>query len=75
MSTAPAGPLVLVVDDEPPVRRFLRTALPAAGYRLIEATTGAEALRLAADHMPDVVLLDLGLPDMDGREVALALRK
>ena len=75
MSSAPSGPLVLVVDDEPPVRRFLRAALPAAGYRLIEASTGAEALRLAADHVPDVVLLDLGLPDMEGREVALALRR
>ncbi|MSR62077.1 MAG: response regulator transcription factor [Planctomycetes bacterium] len=67
--------MVLIVDDEPQVRRFLRTALPAAGYRLVEAATGAEALRMAEQYVPDVVLLDLGLPDMDGRAVALALRK
>lgn len=71
----PDGALVLIVDDEPQVRRFLRTSLPAAGFRWIEAGTGAEALRLAAQYVPDVVLLDLGLPDMEGREVALALRK
>jgi len=69
------GPLVLIVDDEPQVRRFLRTALPAAGYRFLEAESGAEALRMAEQYVPDVVLLDLGLPDMEGREVALALRK
>jgi len=74
VSAAP-GPLVLIVDDEPQVRRFLRTALPAAGYRFVEAETGAEALRMAEQYVPDVVLLDLGLPDMEGREVALALRK
>lgn len=75
MSTAPPGPLVLIVDDEPQVRRFLRTALPAAGYRFVEAENGAEALRLAEQYVPDVVLLDLGLPDMEGREVARALRR
>ena len=75
MSSAPAGPLVLIVEDEPQVRRFLRTSLPAAGFRWIEAATGAEALLLAEQYVPDLVLLDLGLPDMDGREVALALRK
>jgi two-component system KDP operon response regulator KdpE len=69
------GPLVLIVDDEPQVRRFLRTSLPGAGFRWIEAATGAEALRLAAQYVPDLVLLDLGLPDMEGRDVALALRK
>ncbi len=71
----PAGPLVLIVDDEPQVRRFLRTSLPAAGFRWIEAANGAEALRLAQQYVPDVILLDLGLPDMEGREVALELRK
>ncbi len=70
-----AGPLVLIVDDEPQVRRFLRTSLPAAGFRWIEAATGAEALSLAEQYVPDVVLLDLGLPDMEGREVARALRR
>jgi len=72
---SPAGPLVLIVDDEPQVRRFLRTSLPAAGFRWVEAATGAEALRLANQYVPDVVLLDLGLPDMEGREVARALRQ
>src|SRR6185436_994778 len=67
--------LVLVVDDEPQVRRFLRTGLPAAGFRCLEAATGAEAIRLAEQYVPDAVLLDLGLPDMDGSEVARALRK
>ena len=72
---AASGPLVLVVEDEPVIGRFLRTGLGAAGFRSLEAATGAEALRLAAQYVPDVVLLDLGLPDMEGREVALALRK
>lgn len=77
MSAPPTanGPLVLIVDDEPQVRRFLRTSLPSAGFRWIEAATGAEALRLAGQYVPDVVLLDLGLPDMEGREVARALRE
>jgi two-component system KDP operon response regulator KdpE len=70
-----AGPLVLIVDDEPQVCRYLRTSLAAAGFRWLEAGTGAEAQRLAEQYVPDVVLLDLGLPDMDGREVALALRQ
>lgn len=67
-------PQVLVVDDEPQVRRFLRLSLGAHGYRVLEAKTGEEALRLAAAHVPDVVLLDLGLPDMDGVQVARQLR-
>jgi two-component system KDP operon response regulator KdpE len=77
MNAAPEGPgpLVLIIEDEPQVRRFLRTSLPAAGFRWIEAPTGAEALRLASQYVPDVVLLDLGLPDMEGRSVALALRQ
>ena len=77
MSSQPTngGPLVLIVEDESQVRRFLRTSLSAAGHRWLEAATGAEALRLAKQYVPDVVLLDLGLPDMDGREVARALRE
>jgi two-component system KDP operon response regulator KdpE len=65
---------VLVVDDEPQVRRFLRLSLTAHGYRVLEAETGAAALVLAPAHVPDVVLLDLGLPDLDGVEVARRLR-
>jgi two-component system KDP operon response regulator KdpE len=72
---AAAGPLVLIVEDEPQMRRLLRTGLPSRGLRCIEAETGAEALRLAAQYVPDVVLLDLGLPDMEGVEVARRLRE
>lgn len=60
---------VLVVDDEPQIQRFLRPALAACGYDVLTADTGREALRLIASAAPDVVVLDLGLPDMDGKEV------
>lgn len=65
---------ILVVDDEPQILRFLRPALEAADYEMIEADTGSEALRRAATLAPDVVILDLGLPDMDGKEVVTRLR-
>ena len=68
-------PVLLVVEDEAPMRRFLRTSLANHGYRIVEATTGAEALALARSHNPELVLLDLGLPDMDGLEVACRLRE
>jgi two-component system KDP operon response regulator KdpE len=70
-----AGRLVLVVEDEPQVLRFLRASLGAHGYRLVEATTGRQALVEAATRTPDLVLLDLGLPDMDGVDVARRLRE
>jgi two-component system KDP operon response regulator KdpE len=70
-----AGRLVLVVEDEPQVLRFLRASLGAHGYRLAEATNGAAALVEAATRTPDLVLLDLGLPDMDGVDVARRLRE
>ncbi len=70
-----AGRLILVVEDEPQVLRFLRASLGAHGYRLAEATTGAQALVEAATRTPDLVLLDLGLPDMDGVDVARRLRE
>ncbi len=60
---------VLIVDDEPQIRRFLKPALTAAGYDVLTAETGQEALRLLASAAPDVVVLDLGLPDMDGKDV------
>jgi two-component system KDP operon response regulator KdpE len=65
---------ILVVDDEPQIQRFLRPALNAAGYEVVAAATGAEALKAAATAAPDVVILDLGLPDMDGKEVIARLR-
>lgn len=68
-------PLVLVVDDEPQMRRFVRLALSSRGYRTIEAATGNEGLRQATAYTPDVVLLDLGLPDMDGIEIVKLLRE
>ena len=69
------GPLVLVVEDEPPMRRFLRAALGAHDYRLIEAGTVAEAELLASTHNPDLMLLDLGLPDGDGIVLTRKLRE
>jgi two-component system KDP operon response regulator KdpE len=70
----PLLPLVLVIDDEPQVRRFLRTTLPPHGYRLVEASTGGQGLLDAAASVPDLVILDLGLPDVDGAEVIERLR-
>ncbi|HQT73264.1 MAG TPA: response regulator, partial [Acidiphilium sp.] len=66
---------VLVVDDEPQIHRFLKPALEAAGYVVLRADRGVEALRLAATLVPDVILLDLGLPDLDGQEVIVKLRE
>jgi len=70
-----AGPLVLLVEDEVQVRRFLRASLFARGYRLQEAERGEQALRFAAEFVPDLVILDLGLPDMDGLDVIRRLRE
>ena len=67
-------PLVLVVEDEPQVMRFLRATLPAHGYRVLEAANGAQALVQAQTQQPDLVLLDLGLPDLDGLEVTRRIR-
>lgn len=64
----------LVVDDDPQILRALRINLSVRGYDVRTAATGAEALRIAADHRPEVVILDLGLPDMSGIEVLAALR-
>ena len=72
----PRPPLVvLVVEDEPQVMRFLRATLPAHGYRMLEAVNGAQALVEAQTRQPDVVLLDLGLPDVDGLEVTRRVRE
>jgi two-component system, OmpR family, KDP operon response regulator KdpE len=68
-------PTVLVVDDEPPIRRLLRTTLTAAGYRVAEAETAAAGLRSLAVEKPDLVILDLGLPDHSGIELIAEIRK
>jgi len=65
---------ILVVDDEPQILRFLKPSLTAAGYDAVTAETGADALKLAATRAPDLILLDLGLPDMDGKDVVAQLR-
>jgi two-component system, OmpR family, KDP operon response regulator KdpE len=70
-----AEPVVLAVEDEPQVRRFLRASLGSRGYRVIEATTVREAQQLATSHVPDLILLDLGLPDGDGIELTRSLRE
>jgi two-component system KDP operon response regulator KdpE len=67
-------PLILIVDDDPQIQTMLRIGLESAGYETRPALTGAEALRLAASIAPDAVLLDLGLPDRDGKEVLSDLR-
>jgi two-component system, OmpR family, KDP operon response regulator KdpE len=69
-----AGPLVLLIEDEVQMRRFLRASLSARGYRLLETETGEEGLQQAAAYNPDLVLLDLGLPDLDGLVVTRRLR-
>ena len=68
------GVPLLVVDDEPPIRRLLRTSLGPQGYRVLEAATGRGALDSLAREAPEVVLLDLGLPDLDGLEVIRRVR-
>ncbi len=66
---------VLIIEDELPIRRFLKPSLQSHGFKVVEAVTGAEGLALASSHNPDIILLDLGLPDMDGLEVVKRLRE
>ncbi|HSX81006.1 MAG TPA: response regulator, partial [Candidatus Saccharimonadia bacterium] len=68
-------PTVLVIEDEVQIRRFLRATLMANGYQLLEATTAQEGLVQAATRQPEIVILDLGLPDLDGLEVTRRLRE
>lgn len=69
------APVILIIEDEPPLRKFLRVTLDAQGYRVVEAERGEEGLRHAAMSRPDLVVLDLGLPDIDGVEVIKRLRE
>ena len=68
-------PTALIIDDEQQIRRLLRTCLEASDYKVVEASTGAEGISEAAQRPPDVVILDLGLPDMDGSSVLKRLRQ
>ena len=72
--TLPGRPRILVIDDEQQIHRFLGPALEAAGYEPLRALTAADGLRLAAEQAPALVLLDLGLPDLDGQQVLPRLR-
>ena len=67
-------PLVLIVEDEEAILNFISAVLSSNGYRIVKAVSGLEGLTLAASHAPDLVLLDLGLPDIDGMEVLARLR-
>ena len=67
--------VVLVIEDEVPIRRFLRTALEGRGFKLLEAAAGTQGLAMAAADNPDIILLDLGLPDIDGLEVIRRVRE
>ncbi|HEY6980109.1 response regulator transcription factor [Reyranella sp.] len=69
-----AAAVILIVEDEPPIRRLLRTTLAAHDYRVLEAGTGREAMSALRHHRPDLVLLDLGLPDIDGLELVGRIR-
>ncbi len=70
-----SGPAVVLIEDELPIRRFLRATLTSQGYRLFEAASGEDGLAEAAMRQPDVIILDLGLPDIDGLEVIRRLRE
>ena len=68
-------PVVVLIEDEPPIRRFLRATLTGQGYRLFEASNGADGIVEVGARQPDVVIVDLGLPDMDGIDVIRRLRE
>jgi two-component system cell cycle response regulator DivK len=73
MTSRPPAPVVLIVDDNEKNLKLARDVLRAAGFRTLEAANGAQAIALAAEHVPDLVLLDLRLPDMNGVDVARKL--
>jgi two-component system KDP operon response regulator KdpE len=69
------GPLILIVEDDNQIRRFLRATLTGQGYRWLEAPTAQEGIRLVSMQYPDLIILDLGLPDLDGLEVIQKIRE
>jgi len=69
------GPKILVIEDEQEIRRFLRASLTAHGYRFLEAQTGQQGLMQATSQQPDLIVLDLGLPDMDGIDIISRVRE
>jgi two-component system KDP operon response regulator KdpE len=71
---SPDRPLILIIEDEPGIRRFLRVSLEQQGYRFAEAQTGRQALVMIKSRPPDLIILDLGLPDMDGVEIIDVVR-
>jgi two-component system, OmpR family, KDP operon response regulator KdpE len=72
---ASLSPTIMLIEDDPSIRKFLRITLQSQDYRILEATGGEEGLRQAAASQPDIIILDLGLPDLDGVEVARRLRE
>jgi two-component system KDP operon response regulator KdpE len=74
-ATPAGGATVVVIEDEPQIRRFLRAALVSRGYRVHEAATGRDGLTEAATRQPDTIILDLGLPDLDGLEIIRRVRE
>ncbi|MDD5033733.1 MAG: response regulator [Methylococcaceae bacterium] len=72
---ADPDPIVVVIEDDPPIRRFLRTGLGTHGFEVFEAGTGRQGIIEAGIRKPDLIILDLGLPDMDGVEVVKAVRE
>ncbi len=70
-----AGALILVIEDDPPIRRFLHIALEGQNYRILEAATAAEGMRLFGQNSPDAIILDLGLPDRDGLTLIKDIRQ
>lgn len=66
---------ILVIDDEPQIRKLLKISLESNNYKVVTASTGTEGINLAANHSPDLIILDLGLPDKNGHEVLIQLRQ
>jgi two-component system, OmpR family, KDP operon response regulator KdpE len=74
-SQSQSRPTILIIEDEESIRRFLRVSLAASGYRLVESATGRDGLLQAATAQPDLIILDLGLPDMDGIDLTRQIRE